>query len=360
MRHLGPIKVLVVDRSLQFNRVLTRELGRGRGIQVVGTAFDGLQAREVILRHRPDVIVVDVSNPDGIELVHKLRQVYPVPVFACSDGAPSAALRAVRASGAGAIDLFVKPAPNETTAIQALAAELVARMHVAVEARPTATHPMPAQWHAPPFAATGLSPGRYVVAVGASTGGPEAVRSLLANVPSDFPATVIVQHMPANFTPSFAERLNQYSPVSVREARDGQQVGVGEAVVARGDTHLVVETCGAGWRVRYTDQRRVNRHCPSVDVLFHSVAQAARTRGIGVLLTGMGDDGARGLLAMRQAGGITVTQDRRTSVVYGMPKVAVELNASQASAKPEDIPALVVRLLGQPSKKTATTSGPAS
>ena len=190
-----------------------------------------------------------------------------------------------------------------------------------------------------------LDPARYVVGIGASTGGTHALEALLRHTPSGFPAIVIVQHMPVGFTHTFAARLNDRSAVAVSEAKEGQTVGPGEAVLARGDTHLVVRPSGNGWCVRYTDQRPVNRHCPSVDVLFDSVARAAGRNGVGVLMTGMGDDGARGLLGIRQAGGITVTQTRHSCVVYGMPKVAVELGASMCTATPQDAASVVLRRL---------------
>jgi len=168
---------------------------------------------------------------------------------------------------------------------------------------------------------------------------------LLSRAPPDFPPTVIVQHIPAGFSHTFAARLSSRSCLSVGEAVDGERLSPGRAVVARGDTHVIVRPESAGWAVRYTDQRPMNRHCPSVDVLFDSVAAVARERAVGILLTGMGVDGAQGLLGIRQAGGITIAQDKESCVVFGMPKVAVDLGAATLTAAPEDMPAALLRAL---------------
>jgi two-component system, chemotaxis family, protein-glutamate methylesterase/glutaminase len=211
-------------------------------------------------------------------------------------------------------------------------------------AAPHASHP-----HEPSpsssFRAAGLNPARYLVAIGASTGGTEALRALLTSAPADFPPVVIVQHMPAGFTAAFANRLNQASPLTVTEARGGDALIPGRAVLARGDTHLIVQRTGGAWRACYTHTLVVNRHCPSVDVLFESVAAAAGRYAIGVLLTGMGNDGARGLKLMRERGALTIAQDRASCVVWGMPKVAVEIGAAMHTARPEQVPALIQRLL---------------
>jgi two-component system, chemotaxis family, protein-glutamate methylesterase/glutaminase len=202
-----------------------------------------------------------------------------------------------------------------------------------------AATPAPPGWRS-----AGLRPERFLVVIGASTGGTEAVRRLLAVAPPDFPATAIVQHMPVLFTRAFAERLNQCGRMRVSEAADGDVIGPGQVVIARGDTHLVVRRAGTNWRVHYTDQVLVNRHCPSVDVLFASATAAGRDV-IGILLTGMGDDGARGLLQLRKSGALTLGQDEASSVVYGMPKVAVQNGAVAYQARPEQIPELVRSVL---------------
>lgn len=196
-----------------------------------------------------------------------------------------------------------------------------------------------------PFHAAKIAPRRHLIALGASTGGTEAIAAMLRRVPADFPPLVMVQHMPAGFTKAFAKRLNGLGAVRVSEAADGEVLEPGRAVIARGDTHLVVRAAGTAWVVRYTHQQPVNRHCPSVDVLFDSVARAAGDRAVGILLTGMGDDGARGLLRLRRVGAVTVVQSEASCVVYGMPKVALDLGAARNSAAPESIPGLVLRAL---------------
>ena len=189
---------------------------------------------------------------------------------------------------------------------------------------------------------------------GASTGGTEAVRELLMHMPADSPATAIVQHMPAMFTPSFAQRLNLSSALEVSEASEGNLVSVGRGVVARGDTHLTICLSARGWRAHYTHQERVNRHCPSVDELFDSAVKAASSNAVGILLTGMGDDGAQGLLRLRQCGALTVAQDAGSCVVFGMPKVAQRLGAAELSAAPKEIPRLIVRALARRQQQAST------
>jgi two-component system chemotaxis response regulator CheB len=241
---------------------------------------------------------------------------------------------------------MAKPGGLACGALRPWAAELAARIRTAAhEAQPLPVTCPTARLRPPTFRATGLNPARFLVAIGASTGGPEAVQKLLTSTAADFPPVVIVQHMPAGFTRSFAERLNDSCPLRVTEAHDSDVLTPGRVVVARGDTHLIVRRAAKGWRAYYTRQQLVNGHCPSVNVLFESVAVAAGRQAVGILLTGMGADGAQGLLQLRQQGALTIAQDRDSSVVYGMPKVGVELGAALYSARPERIPALVQRAL---------------
>jgi two-component system chemotaxis response regulator CheB len=271
---------------------------------------------------------------------------YPVPIIVSARNNAADTARAAAALHGGALEVVCRPESSRAEVLRPYARDLTRKIRAAVTlARPV---PLPTGVAGRPasFAAAGIDPRRYLIALGASTGGTRAIEALLGQVPADFPALVIVQHMPAGFTQSFALRLNGQSAMAVTEAVDGENLGPGRAVIARGDTHLVVRPAANGWLVHYTHQRPVNRHCPSVDVLFESVATVARQQAVGILLTGMGSDGARGLLQMRQAGALTITQSAASCVVYGMPKVAVELGAAMHAAVPHEMPALIRRTLG--------------
>ncbi|MGD8453197.1 MAG: chemotaxis-specific protein-glutamate methyltransferase CheB [Phycisphaerae bacterium] len=345
MRTTEPLRILLVDESLPYCRMLANALNRQPGLRVVARADNAAQLREQVRRWRPDVIVLDVDlgRGEGLNLLRQLRTHYPVPVIVCSASAPRSSPRAIRAIEQGALDVVNRPTTFTPAVFVALAAELAIFIRVATsEARPAAVRRPKPVAVAPPLAPA-VQSGRYLVVVGASTGGTEAIYELLAHAPPDFPPTAIVQHMPVGFTHSFAARLDSITPIRVTEAVSGEVIRPGQAVIARGDTHLVVRHSPAGWQVFYTDQTLVNRHCPSVDVLFESAAAAAGRLGIGILLTGMGDDGARGLLQMHERGALTFAQDSASSVVYGMPKVAVQLGAVDHVAAPELIPGLLSR-----------------
>lgn len=354
-----PIRVLVIDDDPRFGPPLAAALDRCPDVRAAHTPSDLPQVRAQLLALHPALIVLDLAlrRSSALELLDKLRAHYPVPVLVTAEDSPAGAARAVQAVQRGALEVFRKPAVPRTPDLAALARELAQRSRTVVTlARPVPA--APAATAAPPeFRATGLLPQRYLVALGASTGGTRAIEELLDRVPEDFPPIVIVQHMPAGFTRSFAQRLDRLSRIAVAEAGDGEPLVPGRALIARGDTHLVIQNAG-GWCVRYTHQAPVNRHCPSVDVLFRSVAAVAGPRAVGALLTGMGADGARGLLEIRSAGGLTLAQDRDSSVVYGMPKVAVELGAVLHSAAPADIPALIMRLLPEHAAARRLQPGP--
>lgn len=344
MNTTGHIHILLVDESAAFCRQLGLALNRQANMRVVATAANAAQAREQILRWRPDVIILDVdlAGGRGLDLLRLLRNNYPVPVIVCSGSTPRSSPRAIRAIECGALDVVNRPTVLTPTVLRALATQLAVYIRVATgEARPAAVRQPDPVPPAAPLAPAGLDPNRHLVVIGASTGGTEALRLLLAHAPPDFPPTAIVQHMPAGFTRSFAARLDLFTPLRVTEAVDGDHLVAGRAVIARGDTHLVVRHSAAGWRVYYTDQRPVNRHCPSVDVLFRSAAEAAGDQAIGILLTGMGEDGARGLRLLRDQGALTFAQDAASCVVYGMPKAAVQLGAAEYQAPPERIPGLL-------------------
>jgi two-component system chemotaxis response regulator CheB len=345
MRREGPISVLIVESSPVLRARLSTALQRAGELRAVG-ASNTAEAREAVLQQHPDVIVLDLDlrRGDALTFLRKLRIHYPVPVFAVTGADQGRGEIALRALDAGALDVMELPALASPD-LPAFVADLSERIRDAfAHARPVP--PPRVQQPAPPllWRAAGLDPRGYLVAIGASTGGTEAIRALLGAAPPDFPPTVIVQHMPAGFTHAFAERLNANSPLSVWEARDGESLRPGQAVVARGDTQLELRQQSGGWGVVYTHQQPVNNHCPSVDVLFGSAARHAGRRAIGILLTGMGRDGASGLLELRRAGGLALAQSADSCVVYGMPKAAEQLGAVLATAEPANLPALALNL----------------
>lgn len=363
---MGPlkrIKVLIVDDSPLVRALLTRVLAAEPDIRVIGGAKDPYEARELIIAYRPDVIILDIEMPrmDGLTFLAKLMDHYPVPVIMCSGVAPASSAAALRAIELGAVDVVCKPSQGGREAMRRLAEDLAEKVRAAAAARPRVAVTRSVTRPAPPgsFRAAGLDPNHYLVAIGASTGGTEAIREVLTHMPSDCPPIVMVQHMPEGFTRSFAERLDQLSPLTVREAADGDPLLPGTALLARGGLQMEVRCSGGKWRVSYTGSEPVNRHCPSVDVLFDSVARCAGKKPIGVLLTGMGADGAQGLLRLRRAGALTIAQDRESSVVYGMPKVAVELGAVQYQTTPAEVAHVVIRALRSKSQRQVVRPGPA-
>jgi two-component system chemotaxis response regulator CheB len=343
VRPEGPIRVLVLDASLLQARVLAGELDRMGDMHAMGGTAEQGELREQLTTFHPEVIVIDLglrsTNPQV--LLGKLRVHYPVPVIVAAQNTADSRMQALRAVQYGALDVVQRPQSYRAPQLEPMVRDLAAKIRMAVSfARPTAgSVATPAKPQS--LRAGGIAPGHFVIAIGASTGGTKAIEALLTHTPEDFPPIVIVQHMPTGFTASFAQRLNSICPVRVTEAVDGELLRPGTALIARGDTHLVVQRNGASWRVRYTNQELVNRHCPSVDVLFDSVAREVGGRAIGVILTGMGEDGAQGLLRMREAGALTIAQDRASCVVHGMPKVAVDLGAAMHTASPPEMPGLI-------------------
>jgi two-component system chemotaxis response regulator CheB len=344
----GPIKVLIVDDSPTVRAILTRVLSATTDIAVIGGAKDPFEARDLIIQHRPDVIILDIEMPrmNGLVFLRKLMVHYPVPVIMCSGVAPASSRAAIEAIEAGAVDVVCKPSAGGSQALRALGEDLVEKVRAAAMSLPTATRtgpPRPTKLGT--FRESGFDPERYLVLVGASTGGTEAIKTLLSNVPADFPATAIVQHMPEGFTQSFAGRLNQFSAMNVTEAVDGDVLAPGRALLARGGIQAMIRGTTGQLRIQYGTPEPVNRHCPSVDVLFDSASRVTGRQLIGIILTGMGDDGARGLLNLRNAGALTFGQDRNSCVVYGMPKVAFEIGAVMQQGPPAEIPKLILKAL---------------
>ncbi len=339
-----PIKVLVVDDSALIRQLLTELLSADRGIEVVGTANDPIAAREKIKALAPDVITLDIEMPkmDGLSFLEKLMALRPMPVVVVSTLAQKGTDAALRALELGAIDYVAKPLIDIRSGMTALGEELVAKVRTAAAARPRA-RAMRAVPSAPLQVDAALSTAGRIVAVGASTGGVETLQQLLLQMPATAPAIVITQHMPAGFTSSFARRLDQQCAMTVVEASDGRRIMPGQVYIAPGARHLEVTRTGAHYACRVHDGAPVSGHRPSVDVLFHSVAAAAGANAMGIILTGMGKDGAHGLLAMRRAGARTLGQTEASCVVYGMPKAAMQAGAVEQELTVDQIAREVVR-----------------
>jgi two-component system chemotaxis response regulator CheB len=326
------IRVVVADDSPFIRRLVISYLTPEAGFNVVGEAGNGLEAVDAVGRLRPDVLTLDLEMPemDGLEALRLIMQSRPTPVVAISGVSGRAATRTLQALDVGAVDFVLKFTPGIEMDAESLAREIVEKTRLAALDGVRAAF---AGKHAPERAA-GLLPG--IVVIGASTGGPMALRELLSALPADFKAAVIViQHIPAFFTSVLAAQLNRYCPLPVREAEDGEVVAPGAVYVAPGGYHLLLQT---GLRISLQKGAGIpGEHCPSIDVAMESAARLLGARITGVLLTGMGADGARGLLAIRRNGGRTFAQNEPTCVVFGMPKRAIELGAAMTVASPEAI-----------------------
>ncbi|MGJ5181938.1 protein-glutamate methylesterase/protein-glutamine glutaminase [Bradyrhizobium oligotrophicum] len=324
---MSPIRVLIVDDSAFVRQVLTDVMSSDPGIHVVGAAPNPIVARDMIKTLNPDVLTLDIEMPrmDGLAFLDKIMALRPMPVLMISSLTQKGADTAVRALEMGAFDCVAKPVVGLVEGLPALRSEIVGKIKAAAAAkvRPRAGGPV-RPVHRP---GVSYNSSEKIIAIGASTGGVEALQQVLTALPSDAPATVITQHMPASFTASFASRLNQLCAVTVKQAESGERVLPGHVYIAPGGSHLELARNGANYVCRVHDEPAVSGHRPSVDVLFRSVAHAAAANAIGVILTGMGRDGAVGLLEMRSAGAPTIGQDEASCVVYGMPKAARDCGA---------------------------------
>ncbi len=336
------IKVLVVDDSAVVRQILQSVLASDPEIEVVGSAPDPFVARDLIVQRKPDVVTLDMEMPrmDGMTFLRKLMHYFPLPVIVVSSLTVQGSALAVQARASGAVDVMGKPDGEQ--AVEELAVELIHKVKTAAHAN---VAPMALGKPADKPAALGRCSNK-IIALGASTGGTVALEHILSRLPADAPGVVIAQHMPAMFTRHFAERLNQLCPIEVREAVDGDAVVSGVALVAPGDHHMLLKRVGSGYGVSVKGGPRVHRQRPSVEVLFRSVARAAGANAVGAILTGMGEDGAQGLLEMRQAGAATVAQDEASCVVFGMPRAAIELGAAEHVFGLERIPRELLRLAG--------------
>lgn len=334
MRETKKIRVLVVDDSLLFRETLAREIGKDVGIEVVGTAEDSFDARDKILELKPDVVTLDVEMPkmDGIDFLRKLMPQYPLPVIVVS----SVGKNVLEALDAGAVDFVTKPDTKNSSGLDFFINEIVIKIKIASTAR-VGKHK---KEYITPQVITklGTDISDFVVAIGASTGGTEAIYKIITALPRQMPGILIVQHMPPVFTRLYAERLNNSCSLEVKEAENGDLVKPGRVLVAAGDHHLSLAKGPSGYYVKSLKGDKVSGHCPSIDVLFDSVALHCKNKAIGVILTGMGSDGAKGLLNMKRQGAYTIGQDEKSSVVYGMPMVANNIGAVSKQLPLDKIP----------------------
>jgi two-component system chemotaxis response regulator CheB len=364
------IRVLIIDDSAVMRHLLTEILSSDPGIEVVGSAPDPFVARDKIKALNPDVLTLDVEMPrmDGLAFLRNLMRLHPMPVIMCSSLTQTGADVTLDALSLGAIDFVAKPAIDAVHGLRAAAEEIITKVKIAASARVRPlvdSKPRVADKVYPDAAlpkrtaAAQLRTTDRIVAIGASTGGTEAIKEVLADLPADMPGIVIVQHIPKAFSGPFARRMHESCGLNVCEARDGQPILAGHVYIAPGDQQMLVVRDGAHYRCKLSDGPPVNRHRPSVDVLFRSVAENAGPNAVGVMLTGMGRDGAAGMKEMRDAGAPTIAQDENTSVVWGMPGAAWEIGAVQSLHPLPQISERIISLVNQrvePVRVTAQSS----
>ncbi len=336
MHRKKEIRVLVVDDSKSFREMVVRNLSADPQIQVIATADDAFEARDKILKFDLDVLVCDVEMPrmNGLEFIRRLLPQYPLPVVMISD-----AQVGIEARKVGALDCVEKPTPRSMKTVENFMMELIQKIRLAAGAKNIA----PKRNFASDLATSAViesdqrQSNEQLIAIGASTGGTEAIFEILKELPANCPGIVIVQHIPPVFSKMFADRLDSQTSLRCKEAQTGDYLEPGGVYVAPGDQHMRIKRIGKKYRVEVFAGEKVNGHCPSVDMLFDSVAKEAGNRAIGVLLTGMGNDGAKGLLNIRRSGGFTIGQDETSSVVYGMNKVAYNIGAVAVQSALENI-----------------------
>ncbi len=341
------IRVLVVDDSALVRNVIKEGLNQDPNLKVVGTASDPFIARDQIVALNPDVMTLDVEMPrmDGIEFLRHLMPQHPMPVIIVSSLTERGGEVTLAALNSGALDFITKPKANVAGGLPVMLGELREKIKIASQAnlsgwKKAKTPTAPAQNYKADLAQTTDK----VICIGASTGGTQAIREVLTQMPVNMPGIVVVQHMPPGFTKQFADQVNQYCQIQVKEAEQGDRILPGIALIAPGDLHMSIRRIGGEYRVEIQEGEKVCGHRPSVEVLFRSAAKFVGRNGIGVMLTGMGHDGAAGMLSMRQVGSRTLAQDEKSSVVYGMPKVAFENGGAEVQVNLKDIPATLLKL----------------
>ena len=340
------IKVLVVDDSAVVRQIFSQTLSKDPDIEVVGSAPDPYVARDMIIKLKPDVLTMDVEMPrmDGITFLRKLMKFYPLPVIVVSSLTAEGSRVAMDALSSGAVDVVCKPGAAYT--VGDMAEDLIEKLKVAavVDLKKKVLSAKAAPL---PVLSALSSTTNKILAIGSSTGGTVALESILKVMPPNSPGCIVTQHMPEAFTKSFGERLDGLSSLSIKEATDGDSVVPGTVLIAPGNKHLLLRRSGARYYVNVKDGPLVNRHRPSVDVMFRSVAKTAGANAVGVILTGMGGDGAKGLLEMKKAGARSIAQDEATCVVFGMPKVAIEIGAVDNVVPLPKIPQKILELVEQ-------------
>ena len=346
---IKPVRVIVVDDSALVRNILSQGLGMDPAIEVVATAADPYMARDRIMKYRPDVLTLDVEMPrmDGVEFLRRLMPQYPLPVLMVSSVTQKGKQITLDALEAGAVDFVSKPTTDMARGLNNMLMELRTKVKIASTVNVSHWKGKKLSFSKGVLTAPEALPESTdkVIAIGASTGGTEAIKRVITRFPVTTPGVVIVQHMPAGFTRTFAERLNTLCPMQVKEAENGDRVMPGRILVAAGGVHMTIRRSGG---VYYADCRtgeKVCGHCPSVEVLMHSVAKSVGANAVGVMLTGMGHDGADGMVAMRNAGARTIAQDEKSCVVFGMPKVAFERGGAETLTPLENIAPATMRLI---------------
>jgi two-component system chemotaxis response regulator CheB len=331
------IKVLVVDDSAVVRKILSQQLSKHPNIEIVGTAPDPFVARDKILSLKPDVLTLDVEMPrmDGITFLRKLMKSHPMPVIVLSSVTPKGGKAAMEAFEAGAVEVISKPGPAYS--VGDACNDLIEKIKTASKAQIKKLKTPQQRDASPPQKLHMAATTNKIFAIGASTGGVQALSCVLPALPANAPGTVVVQHMPANFTTSFAQRLNGECTVNVKEAKHGDRVIPGTVLIAPGGLHMLLQRSGANYYIAIKDGPTVCHQRPSAEVLFNSVAKYAGANAVGAILTGMGNDGAGGLMNMRQNGAFTIAQDEASCIVFGMPKEAIDRGAAQKIVPLQDV-----------------------
>ena len=340
------IKVFIVDDSAIVRKIFSEEISKESDMEVIGTAPDPFVARDKIVHHKPDVMTLDIEMPrmDGLTFLKKIMKHYPLPVLIVSSLTPKGGKMAMEALEYGAVDVLSKPGGSYS--VGDMSAQLKEKIRAAARANLNrVSAPTPRQEPTGTITKALTETTQKLIAMGASTGGTEALKEVLVRMPQNSPGIVIVQHMPPLFTTAFAERLNRLCSIEVREGKDGDSVLNGQALIAPGNFHMLMRRSGSRYYVNIKDGPMVHHQRPAVDILFNSVAQYAGANAIGVILTGMGADGAQGMLRMKEGGAKTIAQDEASCVVFGMPKEAIRLGAVDRVVPLELIPQEIIHFI---------------
>jgi two-component system, chemotaxis family, protein-glutamate methylesterase/glutaminase len=343
------IKVLVIDDSALAREIISKGISRDPQIEVVGTAMDVYVARDKIVFKKPDVLTLDIEMPrmDGVEFLKKLMPQYPLPVIIVSSMSKPGAKVTLEALENGAVDYVLKPSKKIGEGLTEMMKELIEKIKIANDVDVTHWRSLfDVPLHQKQISRKILvGTTDKIIALGASTGGTIAITKILESFPSDIPGTVVVQHMPPGFTMMFADKLNETCKIEVKEAEDGDRIITGRALIAPGDYHMRVIRSGGQYLVKCNKGEKVNGHCPSVDVLFDSIAENVGSNALGVMLTGMGRDGARAMLNMRKAGSRTIAQDEKSSIIFGMPKEAYACGGAEKLVNLNNMTDEIIRLI---------------